>query len=168
MAICKLCIVSTGLRFTTLPDPEPLTTSEPPASSSSSTTASQSSPSSSSTSQNSAPFQPPTTLTALFNPIIGHISTSYVAQVSRDLALCSRFDFNVYSYESEWCLGAEWWIRRGMGGSVTKGKSGEGLTVERREDEIARKDEVQGVIKARASTNSVRFFFLFLHIHPSL
>ena len=32
--------------------------------------------------------------------------------MSRDLSMCSRFDFNVYSYESEWTIGAEWWTRR--------------------------------------------------------
>ncbi|CAE6343475.1 unnamed protein product [Rhizoctonia solani] len=82
--------VSTGIRFTTLPD------ASPPSASPDST----------------VPAQTPTTLTATFNPMMGHMSAAYAARTSRDLALCSRFDFNIYSYESEWTMGAEWWLRR--------------------------------------------------------
>ncbi|KAH7930250.1 hypothetical protein BV22DRAFT_1055122 [Leucogyrophana mollusca] len=89
--------VSTGIRFTTLPDATPPSFQIPPSSSS---------PLSPSLSQ------PPTTITALFNPMMGHLSAAYAARVSRDLSLCSRFDFNVYSYDSEWTMGAEWWMRR--------------------------------------------------------
>ncbi|CAE6527145.1 unnamed protein product [Rhizoctonia solani] len=85
--------VSTGIRFTTLPDASPPSTSP----------------------DSAAPAQTPTTLTATFNPMMGHISAAYAARASRDLALCSRFDFNIYSYESEWTMGAEWWLRRASG-----------------------------------------------------
>jgi len=44
--------------------------------------------------------------------MMGHLSAAYAARVSRDLAVCSRFDFNVYSYDSEWTMGLEWWMRR--------------------------------------------------------
>ncbi|KAF8760198.1 Mitochondrial distribution and morphology protein 10 [Rhizoctonia solani] len=54
-----------------------------------------------------------------FNPMMGHISAAYAARASRDLALCSRFDFNIYSYESEWTMGAEWWLRRAAGRRLT-------------------------------------------------
>ncbi|EIW82194.1 hypothetical protein CONPUDRAFT_164829 [Coniophora puteana RWD-64-598 SS2] len=120
--------VSTGIRFTTLPDATPPSFQLPsPASSplSSSTDSSSLappgssplSPSSSSPPQSLSPpltfpAQPPTTITALFNPMMGHLSAAYAARVSRDLALCSRFDFNVYSYDSEWTMGLEWWMRR--------------------------------------------------------
>ncbi|KAJ7904312.1 mitochondrial distribution and morphology protein 10 [Mycena olivaceomarginata] len=40
------------------------------------------------------------------------------ARVSRDLSLSSRFDFNVYSYESEWTMGAEWWLRASTNNDV--------------------------------------------------
>ncbi|KAG1753836.1 uncharacterized protein EDB91DRAFT_419653 [Suillus paluster] len=93
--------VSTGIRFTTLPDATPPSFQLPP-------------PSSSPLSQSSRspPSQPPTTITALFNPMMGHIQAAYAARISRDLSMCSRFDFNVYSYDSEWTMGAEWWMRR--------------------------------------------------------
>ncbi|KAF8709130.1 Mitochondrial distribution and morphology protein 10, partial [Rhizoctonia solani] len=91
--------VSTGIRFTTLPDASP--------------------PSTSGTPDSNIPAQTPTTLTATFNPMMGHISAAYAARASRDLALCSRFDFNIYSYESEWTMGAEWWLRRAAGRRFT-------------------------------------------------
>ncbi|KAL7420483.1 Mitochondrial distribution and morphology protein 10 [Cryptotrichosporon argae] len=77
--------ISTGLRFTTTPLVLPLSPGAP------------------------AP-SPPTTLTLLYNPLIGFLSTSYSAQVSRSLALSSRFGVNVYSYESDLAIGGEWWI----------------------------------------------------------
>ena len=92
--------------------------------------------------------------------MLGHISGAYAARVSRDLSLASRFDFNVYSYESEWSLGAEWWQRRG----IVRGPPPEpsGLGEEHAPSpssspsmaELA--DEVQGVVKAKVSTTTVR------------
>ncbi|KAI0265137.1 mitochondrial distribution and morphology protein 10 [Gloeopeniophorella convolvens] len=118
--------VSTGIRFTTLPDATPPSQHLPPPS-----PAAPPLPTTpTSTSTTAPPSQPATTITALFNPMLGHISGAYTAQVSRDLALSSRFDFNAYSYESEWTLGAEWWLRRP--GAAPR--------------------DVTGVVKARAST----------------
>jgi hypothetical protein len=56
---------------------------------------------------------------------MGFLSTSYAAQVTPHLALASRFGVNVYSYESDLCLGGEWWIGKGSGswiGGKDKGK----------------------------------------------
>ncbi|CAO3641723.1 unnamed protein product [Cunninghamella blakesleeana] len=50
----------------------------------------------------------PINATYTLNPIVGHMTTAYVAQVSDNLAMCSRFDFNIYSYESDLALGFEW------------------------------------------------------------
>ncbi|KAF8164931.1 mitochondrial distribution and morphology protein 10 [Crassisporium funariophilum] len=135
--------VSTGIRFTTLPDATPPSFQIP--------TGSASSPLPSSASQGPPP-QPPTTVTALFNPMLGHMSGAYTARVSQDLALSSRFEFNVYSFESEWTMGAEWWLRR-QPTSLTD------------DDELPRSPtthqppslhsaDVRGVVKARASTNN--------------
>lgn len=129
-----LTTVSTGIRFTTLPDASPPSfiqdTLSPNGSlgsvsnlfpsSLSSSLISPSSPSLSSTSTSHSPTshsqphaqQPPTTITAIFNPLTGHFISAYAARVSRDLTLCSRFSFNINSYESEWVMGGEWWIRR--------------------------------------------------------
>lgn len=91
--------------------------------------------------------------------MLGHISCAYAARVTRDLALCSRFDFNVYSYESEWTLGAEWWTRRSKakppvdGAVLDPSVPSLPLTVVIPEPTVG---EVQGVVKARASTTMVR------------
>lgn len=94
--------------------------------------------------------------------MLGHISGAYTARVSRDLSLSSRYDFNVYSYESEWCMGAEWWVRRGKGMFT----SALGSSSDEPKDELSDHHaltpphesigEVQGVVKARASTTTVR------------
>lgn len=46
---------------------------------------------------------------------MGFVSTSYAAQVTPHLSLASRFGVNVYSYESDLCVGGEWWIGSGRG-----------------------------------------------------
>jgi distribution and morphology protein 10 len=97
--------------------------------------------------------------------MLGHISGAYAARVTRDLSLCSRFDFNVYSYESEWAMGMEWWMRRA--------KSKRNLEDQEAEDEpdvpilsplpsSEAQNEVIGVVKARASTTTVSFSLLRL------
>lgn len=82
--------VSTGLRFTTIPPAGPLSPNSP------------------------AP-SPPTTLTLLYNPLMGFLSSAYSAQVSPTVAISSRFGVNVYSYESDLSIGGEWWIGRRRG-----------------------------------------------------
>ena len=156
--------MSGGLRFTTLPD------ATPP---SAQTLSSEADPSSC-----PLPSQPPTTITAIFNPIVGHISSAYAARVSRDLSLCSRFDFNVYSYESEWSLGAEWWTRRkqtkNTAPPVVPDLSSPTMPllvapIEPPSDTMT--DPVQGVVKARVSTTGVSrvcFSYPFVaHVLPS-
>lgn len=113
--LSDLGTVSTALRFSTVPDATPPSIHAEDI---------------------GFPSQPPTTITAVLNPMLGHISTAYASRVSRDLAVCSRFNFNVYSYESEWSMGAEWWLR--------KPRNNQPLM-----------DDVQGVFKARISTNYV-------------
>ncbi|KAF8232436.1 hypothetical protein L208DRAFT_1423130 [Tricholoma matsutake] len=130
--------VSTGIRFTTFPDATPPSFQIPNSSSSLSGVS------------KCPPSQPPTTITALFNPMLGHMSGAYSARVSRDLSLSSRFDFNVYSYESEWTMGAEWWLRRSP---LANSETTDTLASEPRLDMRSR-DDVQGVVKARASTNN--------------
>ncbi|KAG8886491.1 Mitochondrial distribution and morphology protein 10 [Tulasnella sp. 331] len=140
--------ISTGLRFTTLPDATPPSFHVPSSSSDAATPVSSLS-------------QPPTTLTATLNPMMGHISTAYAARVSRDLSLCSRFDFNVYSYESEWTMGTEWWMRRATKGKekdVPQTASVKGIEAQLKTAPIVEKvvlaNDVHGVLKARVSTNA--------------
>lgn len=118
--------------------------------------------------------QPPTYVTATLNPIMGQLSTAYAVQADRDTRFASRFDFNLYSYESDLTVGAEWFQRRTSSREASaKGKAkapdqdavdapfdafGRGT-----DDEETRKrrmnhdadDEVLSVLKVRASTTSV-------------
>ena len=137
--------VSTGIRFTTLSD--------------SSTVSSQAQSSSSSSPPRGPPSQPPTTITALFNPMMGHLSAAYVAKVSRDLSLCSRFDFNVYSYDSEWTMGAEWWMRRALSQPILDTndvQSPDNDTSYPQQGSLLSRSDIRGVVKTRISTNNVR------------
>lgn len=54
----------------------------------------------------------PYTMTLTLNPLMGNLSSTYAVKAGPSLALCSRFDFNFYSYESELQLGCELWRRR--------------------------------------------------------
>ncbi|KAF2279966.1 mitochondrial distribution and morphology protein 10 [Westerdykella ornata] len=108
--------ISTGLRFTTLP--------------------------------NHAGF--PYTMTLTLNPLMGNLSSTYSVKAGPNLALCSRFDFNFYSYESELQLGCELWRRRrntDVEWAVKKLRPGwERPTTTRDED-------VSGILKARVGQN---------------
>lgn len=159
--------VSTALRFSTLPE--------------------------STTPYHGTPPQPPTVITATLNPIMGQLSTAYSVGVNTDTALASRFDFNLYSYDAELTFGGEWFQRRKrrpLLGDVDEGKTEKELPPtfdafgrehegESRVEKGAKlpmlpkkeEDEVIGVLKMRASTNTVRLrprrFFLSL-AHPLL
>lgn len=50
----------------------------------------------------------PLTMTLMCNPLMGHISAMY-SLTTGGSSFGSRFDFNVYSYESELSMGCELW-----------------------------------------------------------
>lgn len=50
----------------------------------------------------------PYTMTLTLNPLMGNLSSTYAVKAG-NLSLCSRFDFNVYSYESDVTVGMELW-----------------------------------------------------------
>jgi len=96
---------------------------------------------------------------------MGHMSGAYTAHVSRDLSLSTRFDFNVYSYESEWTMGAEWWLRRSRSRSSKPLSSTDGdlpsFSFSEATPPASQDGDITGVVKARASTSNVRSFFEF-------
>ena len=53
----------------------------------------------------------PAVATLTLNPMMGHLRAAYAARVGDDLSLCTRYDFNVFSYLSDLTLGAEYSIR---------------------------------------------------------
>ena len=61
----------------------------------------------------------PYTMTLTLNPLMGNLSSTYAVKASTSLALCSRFDFNVYSYESGFQVGMELWRQRQKDESLT-------------------------------------------------
>lgn len=54
----------------------------------------------------------PYTMTLTLNPLMGNLSSTYAVKAGPHISLCSRFDFNFYSYESGVMLGAELWRLR--------------------------------------------------------
>lgn len=58
---------------------------------------------------------------------MGNLSSTYSVRASNLLALSSRFDFNVYSYESELVLGMELWRPREEDGALEWARKKMGL-----------------------------------------
>lgn len=54
----------------------------------------------------------PYTMTLTLNPLMGNLSSTYAVKAGRNVSLCSRFNFNFYSYESDLQLGCEIWRRQ--------------------------------------------------------
>ena len=54
----------------------------------------------------------PYTMTLTLNPLVGNLSGTYAVKAGENLSLCSRFDFNFYSYESGVLVGLELWRKR--------------------------------------------------------
>ena len=91
-------------------------------------------------------------MTLTLNPLMGNLSSTYSVLASRNLALCSRFAFNVYSYESDLQIGMELWRRRRRGPEEEEGlewvyrKLGRKVVVQGAGE---REEDVEGVLKAR-------------------
>lgn len=81
---------------------------------------------------------------------MGALSTTYSVRASSRLALSSRFDFNVYSYESGLRVGGELWrlkrLGRAIGAGPQKGKKIRNVPAQL-EDEL--EEDIAGVLKAR-------------------
>ncbi|KAL0082435.1 mitochondrial distribution and morphology protein 10 [Phycomyces blakesleeanus] len=88
---------------------------------------------------------PPISVTYTLNPIVGHMSTAYVAQVSEELALCSRFDFSIYSYESDLALGFEYRTKKKNVPRAVKKESNGIITVTAAD----KTEKLEGLMKAR-------------------
>jgi distribution and morphology protein 10 len=85
----------------------------------------------------------PYTMALTVNPLMGNLSSTYAVKAGPNLALCSRFDFNVYSYESDVVVGMELYQRKQTSGDVQ-------WAVEKLRHGWKRsEDDVTGVLKAR-------------------
>ncbi|KAF8430319.1 hypothetical protein EV426DRAFT_635225 [Tirmania nivea] len=63
---------------------------------------------------------PPLTMTLTLSPLMGHLSTAYAIKAGPNAAFCSRFDFNMYSYESDLVVGCELWQRKSITSATTQ------------------------------------------------
>lgn len=97
----------------------------------------------------------PYTMTLTVNPLMGNLSSTYAVKGGPNLAMCSRFDFNVYSYESNVDVGVELWHRKQSAASVAWAKR-----LLRADWAPGQEEEVNGVLKARID-NSGRLGFLW-------
>lgn len=88
----------------------------------------------------------PYTMTLTLNPLMGNLSSTYAVKAGSNLALCSRFDFNFYSYESELQLGCELWRRRNTTDVEWAVKK---LRADWKRPDLSPDDDVAGVLKAR-------------------
>ena len=98
----------------------------------------------------------PLTATLTLNPLMGSLSTTYAVQAGRNAALCSKFDFNVYSYESDLMLGCELWRMKAK--EPKKIERSMQAKLEWRLDPVVeppvpKPEEVAGVLKARVDQN---------------
>ncbi|OCK76778.1 hypothetical protein K432DRAFT_428483 [Lepidopterella palustris CBS 459.81] len=92
----------------------------------------------------------PYTMTLTLNPLMGNLTSTYAVKAGQNLALCSRFDFNFYSYESDLQVGCELW-RRSRNAEIewaVKKLRPDWNDVALRPDE-----DVSGVLKARVDRN---------------
>ncbi|EGP89874.1 unnamed protein product [Zymoseptoria tritici ST99CH_1A5] len=85
----------------------------------------------------------PYTMACTVNPLMGNLSSTYAVKAGPNLALCSRFDFNVYSYESDVVVGVELWQRKQPPAEL------EWAVKKMRSGWIKAEDDVTGILKAR-------------------
>ena len=98
----------------------------------------------------------PLTATLTLNPLMGNISTTYAVKAGQNLSLCSKLDFNVYSYESDLVVGLELWRMKARTERRRERSMAEKLAWAL--DEVDTKpekppEEVAGVLKARIDQN---------------
>lgn len=79
------------------------------------------------------------------------MSAAYAVQVSEELALCSRFEFNIYSYDSDLVIGVEWRSRK------EDEVEDEEKSSEKDKDTGEKSDgaKLEGLVKARVGVSKV-------------
>jgi mitochondrial distribution and morphology protein 10 len=95
----------------------------------------------------------PLTMTMTIAPLMGQISTSYAVKASPYSAFCSRFDFNLYSYESELVVGCELWQRSQSTAEKSTFPQPTKFLMAMELTDPKTEDPVTGVLKARVGSN---------------
>lgn len=92
-------------------------------------------------------------MTLTLNPLMGNVSSSYAVKAGQNLALCSRFNFNFYSYESDVQLGMELWrppaVKVETPSPTPADENVEQLVAEG----IKGADDINGVLKVKGDQN---------------
>lgn len=93
-------------------------------------------------------------MTLTIAPLMGQISASYAIKATPYSAFCSRFNFNLYSYESELVVGCELWQHRQARATKPEAipQPSAFLTAVELADSNG-EDPVTGVLKARMGSN---------------
>lgn len=91
----------------------------------------------------------PYTMTCTMNPLMGNLSATYAVKAGPNLALCSRFDFNWYSYESDVIVGMELSRRKVAPEDIAWARN----LLRPEWGDAAIKDDIESVIKARTDQN---------------
>ena len=94
----------------------------------------------------------PYTMTLTLNPLMGSLSGTYSVCASPMLALSSRFDFNVYSYESELQVGTELWRREPVASqeaSLTSAAKKSTSSTDLSHGTASNGDDLSGCVKAK-------------------
>ena len=92
-------------------------------------------------------------MTLTVTPLMGQISTSYAIKASPYSTFCSRFNFNLYSYESELVVGCELWQRRQPTRVASKVPQPSTFLTAVELTDSQTEDPVTGVLKARFGSN---------------
>ncbi|KAK6526891.1 Mitochondrial distribution and morphology protein 10 [Arthrobotrys megalospora] len=95
----------------------------------------------------------PLTMTLTINPIIGHFQAAYAVKAGKGAVLCSRYDFNIYSYESDLVLGCEIWRRKQQQATRTETGTEEVWQPDGFTTGGEKEEDVTGVLKARITQN---------------
>lgn len=90
----------------------------------------------------------PYTMTLTLSPMTLNLSSTYAVRAGPNLALCSQFAFNFYSYESELHLGCELWRLRSTADMEWALKK---LRPDWKRPAVSPDDDVSGVLKARVN-----------------
>ncbi|KAF3930588.1 hypothetical protein ABW19_dt0204549 [Dactylella cylindrospora] len=96
----------------------------------------------------------PLTMTLTVNPVMGHFQASYAIKAGKGAVFCSRYDFNIYSYESDLVLGCEIWRKKEPAIGVSETVNGEeSLQPESFPIKVGEDEPITSVLKARVTQN---------------
>lgn len=95
----------------------------------------------------------PLTMSLTVNPLMGHFQASYAVKAGKQAVFCSRYDFNIYSYESDLVLGCELWRQKQLPAPTADVVPEDTWQPDALGVKTEQDDDVTGIIKARITHN---------------